>query len=31
MASWGLLHGPFDAAAQIDRRLERQAHELAII
>lgn len=31
MASWGLLHGRFDAAAQIDRRLEREAHELAII
>jgi ABC-type nitrate/sulfonate/bicarbonate transport system substrate-binding protein len=31
MASWGLLQGPFDAAAQIDRRLEQQAHELAII
>jgi ABC-type nitrate/sulfonate/bicarbonate transport system substrate-binding protein len=31
MASWGLLQGPFDAAAQIDRGLERQAHELAII
>ncbi|HEY3099078.1 MAG TPA: hypothetical protein VGL14_09230 [Methylomirabilota bacterium] len=31
MASWGLLHGPFDAAAQIDRRLERQAHALASV
>jgi ABC-type nitrate/sulfonate/bicarbonate transport system substrate-binding protein len=31
MASWGLLHGAFDATAQIDRRLEQQAHELAII
>jgi ABC-type nitrate/sulfonate/bicarbonate transport system substrate-binding protein len=31
MASWGLLDGPFDAAAQIDRRLERRAHELASV
>jgi len=31
MASWGLLHGAFDATAQIDRRLEQQAHELAVI
>ena len=29
MASWGLLDGTFDVTAQIDRRLERQAHELA--
>jgi NitT/TauT family transport system substrate-binding protein len=29
MASWGLLHGPFDPATQINRRLEREAHELA--
>jgi ABC-type nitrate/sulfonate/bicarbonate transport system substrate-binding protein len=31
MASWGLLHGPFDVATQIDRRLEREAHELASV
>jgi len=31
MASWGLLEGPFDATTQIDRRLERRAHELAIV
>src|SRR5438093_3912634 len=31
MASWGLLEGAFDVTAQIDRRLERQAHELASI
>jgi NitT/TauT family transport system substrate-binding protein len=29
MASWGLLAGEFDLAAQIDRRLEGQAHALA--
>jgi NitT/TauT family transport system substrate-binding protein len=29
MASWGLLDGKFDLAAQVDRRLEQQAHELA--
>jgi ABC-type nitrate/sulfonate/bicarbonate transport system substrate-binding protein len=29
MASWGLLEGAFDATAQIDRKLEREAHELA--
>src|SRR5713101_6006918 len=29
MASWGLLHGPFDVTTQINRRLEREAHELA--
>ena len=29
MASWGLLHGPFDVSSQINRRLEREAHELA--
>jgi len=29
MASWGLIDGTFDIAAQIDRRLERDAHELA--
>ena len=26
MASWGALSGEFDAAAQIDRRVERHAH-----
>jgi ABC-type nitrate/sulfonate/bicarbonate transport system substrate-binding protein len=29
MASWGLLQGPFDVGSQINRRLEREAHELA--
>jgi ABC-type nitrate/sulfonate/bicarbonate transport system substrate-binding protein len=29
MTSWGLLHGAFDADAQINRRLEREAHALA--
>ena len=29
MASWGVLRGPFDVAAQINRTVERQAHELA--
>jgi ABC-type nitrate/sulfonate/bicarbonate transport system substrate-binding protein len=29
MASWGLLHGTFDAAAQINRTFMREAHELA--
>src|SRR6267378_4758894 len=29
MASWELLHGPFDVTTQINRRLEREAHELA--
>src|SRR5262249_6992788 len=29
MASWGLLSGPFDAASQINRRVERLAHEAA--
>jgi NitT/TauT family transport system substrate-binding protein len=29
MASWGLLEGKFDAAAQINRTLERAAHEQA--
>ena len=29
MASWGLIDGAFDPTAQIDRRLEREAHELA--
>jgi ABC-type nitrate/sulfonate/bicarbonate transport system substrate-binding protein len=29
MASWGLIEGVFDLEAQIDRRLEGQAHELA--
>jgi ABC-type nitrate/sulfonate/bicarbonate transport system substrate-binding protein len=30
MASWGVLQGTFDAAAQINRTVERQAHELAL-
>jgi len=29
MASWGLIDGAFDVTAQIDRSLERDAHELA--
>jgi hypothetical protein len=29
MASWGLIDGAFDVTAQIDRSLEREAHELA--
>jgi len=29
MASWGPIDGAFDVAAQIDRGLEREAHELA--
>ena len=29
MASWGLIDGTFDVTAQIDRGLEREAHELA--
>ena len=29
MAGWGLLEGSFDAAAQINRRIEREAHERA--
>jgi ABC-type nitrate/sulfonate/bicarbonate transport system substrate-binding protein len=29
MASWGLLDGTFDVAAQINRSVERKAHELA--
>ena len=29
MASWGLIDGTFDVTAQIDRSLEREAHELA--
>jgi hypothetical protein len=29
MASWGVLHGAFDAASQINRKVEREAHELA--
>ena len=29
MASWGLIDGTFDERAQIDRRLEGEAHELA--
>ena len=29
MASWGVLQGPFDVTAQINRKVEREAHELA--
>jgi len=29
MASWGLLSGPFEPATQINRSVEREAHELA--
>jgi hypothetical protein len=29
MASWGLIAGTFDATTQINRTLEREAHELA--
>ncbi len=29
MASWGVLHGVFDATTQINRKVEREAHELA--
>lgn len=29
MASWGVLQGTFDVATQINRRIEREAHELA--
>ena len=29
MASWGLIEGTFDAAAQINHRVEREAHALA--
>ncbi len=28
-ASWGVLHGPFDATTQINRKAEREAHERA--
>ena len=28
MASWGLIDGVFDVTSQIDRKLEREAHEL---
>jgi hypothetical protein len=31
MASWGLIDDTFDVTAQIDRDLEREAHELAAI
>jgi hypothetical protein len=31
MASWGLIDDTFDVTAQIDRGLEREAHELAAI
>ena len=29
MASWGLMEGPFDDTAQVNRKVEREAHELA--
>ena len=29
MASWGLMSGGFDAAAQINRKVEEEAHRLA--
>jgi ABC-type nitrate/sulfonate/bicarbonate transport system substrate-binding protein len=29
MASWGLISGAFDAAAQINRKVEEEAHKLA--
>lgn len=29
MASWGLMSGAFDTATQINRSVERKAHELA--
>jgi ABC-type nitrate/sulfonate/bicarbonate transport system substrate-binding protein len=29
MSSWGLLDGAFDDAAQVNRKVEREAHELA--
>jgi ABC-type nitrate/sulfonate/bicarbonate transport system substrate-binding protein len=31
MSSWGLLEGKFDVASQIDRRVEREAHALAVV
>ena len=29
MASWGLMSGRFDAATQINRKVEEEAHKLA--
>jgi hypothetical protein len=29
MASWGVLRGEFDAGAQINSKVQREAHELA--
>jgi hypothetical protein len=29
MASWGVLQGEFDVTTQINRKVEREAHELA--
>jgi hypothetical protein len=29
MTSWGVLHGQFDVTTQINRTVQRQAHELA--
>jgi len=31
MASWGLIEGTFDVATQINRRVEREAHEHAAV
>ncbi len=31
MASWGVLTGSFDVAAQINQKVEREAHELAAL
>jgi hypothetical protein len=29
MAAWGLIEGAFDVTTQINRKVEREAHELA--
>ncbi len=31
MASWGLIEGPFDVTTQINRKVERKAHDLATL
>ena len=31
MANWGLIHGTFDATTQINRKIAREAHELAFL
>ena len=31
MASWGLIEGTFDVTTQINRKVEREAHELAAL